>query len=399
MKNYDVIIVGAGVSGLTLAHYCAKAGQQVLVLEKTNRAGGCFHSHRFEGAADGFWIEMGAHACYNSYGDLIGVLEDNNLMGTITPRAKVPMKFYVGGKIESLMSQISLIEMAFSVPKMFSAKKEGTSVEDYYSTIIGKNNYKNAFGPMFDAVISQTAAGFPADSIFKKRPRNKSVLGNFTFSKGLSTVTDALAGRGGVALLTGQEVTEFSYDGSSFKVVANGETYESKYASLAVPPPAAAKLLQASFPDIASEVSKVRVGCVESVGFAIKKDKIAVSPFAFIIAINEAFYSIVSRDTVPHDDYRGFAFHFKPGQLNRQQKIEKITSVLGIKQEDMEQVVAKDDNCVPSLVLGHEKVLAAIDAKLAGKPLMMAGNFYSGVAIEDCVSRSKTECERVAAKK
>jgi len=56
MKGHDVIIVGAGISGLSLAHYCAKSGLDTLILEKNDRTGGTFHSHRFGDEAKGFWI-------------------------------------------------------------------------------------------------------------------------------------------------------------------------------------------------------------------------------------------------------------------------------------------------------------------------------------------------------
>ena len=61
-NSFDVIIVGAGMAGLTSGAYLAKAGARVLVCEKNARAGGLVGS--FE--RDGFHFDAGARAFENS---------------------------------------------------------------------------------------------------------------------------------------------------------------------------------------------------------------------------------------------------------------------------------------------------------------------------------------------
>jgi Phytoene dehydrogenase and related proteins len=43
MKNnhYDVVVIGAGMGGLTTANYCARAGYKVLLLEKNPKLADC----------------------------------------------------------------------------------------------------------------------------------------------------------------------------------------------------------------------------------------------------------------------------------------------------------------------------------------------------------------------
>lgn len=56
MPDYDVIVVGGGVGGLSAAALCQKSGMKTLVLEQSDRIGGCCST--FE--ADGFSFDVGA---------------------------------------------------------------------------------------------------------------------------------------------------------------------------------------------------------------------------------------------------------------------------------------------------------------------------------------------------
>ncbi len=56
-SSYDVILIGAGIAGLTCANYLAKAGVSVLVLEKHYVAGGYCSSF----SRNGFYFDAAAH--------------------------------------------------------------------------------------------------------------------------------------------------------------------------------------------------------------------------------------------------------------------------------------------------------------------------------------------------
>ena len=58
MEDYDVIVVGAGISGLLSALTLSKHGNKVLVLEKSKFIGGNCNSYM----VDGFQVDTGAHA-------------------------------------------------------------------------------------------------------------------------------------------------------------------------------------------------------------------------------------------------------------------------------------------------------------------------------------------------
>ncbi len=83
MENYDVIVIGAGISGLLSALTLSKHGNKVLVLEKNKFVGGNCNSYM----VDDFQVDTGAHAIthlevgplrrlMDNYFDYVPVFED-----------------------------------------------------------------------------------------------------------------------------------------------------------------------------------------------------------------------------------------------------------------------------------------------------------------------------------
>jgi protoporphyrinogen oxidase len=388
MSRYDVIIIGAGISGLSLAHYCARDGLKTLVLEKSERTGGCFHSRRFD---SGFWLEMGAHTCYNSYANFIGIIEDCGLLEKLQSREKVPFKLLVDSRIRSFPSELSFLELFFSVPRIFTTKKQGQSVKSYYSKIVGRRNYERVLGPAINAVPSQSADDFPAGMLFKKRERRKDVIKKYSLPGGLQTITDAIASESGIDVRTGTDVQAVGFESNVFSVATPVGRFESGALALAAPPSAASDMTKDSFPELSSQLSRIKMASVESVGVVVKKDATSVEPVAGIIPASDIFFSAVSRDTVRDDAYRGFTFHFGPG-VEHEAKSRRIREVLGV---DGFEEVSEGRSALPSPVLGHEQLVADIDRMLEGKRLLLTGNYFAGLAIEDCVLRSLSEFDRL----
>lgn len=71
----DVVIVGAGPSGLTAAHELKKAGLTVAVIEARNRVGG----RTWSNVIDGAWLEIGGQWVSPDQTGLIGLLEELGL--------------------------------------------------------------------------------------------------------------------------------------------------------------------------------------------------------------------------------------------------------------------------------------------------------------------------------
>ena len=97
-----------------------------------------------------------------------------------------------------------------------------------------------------------------------------------------------------------------------------------------------------------------------------------------------------------HPGYRGFSFHFKSGRLPLEGKLERIAAVLRVKEEDLEQMVQRESR-LPSPVVGHGALTAQIDRSIASTNLFVTGNYFAGMAVEDCIVRSRKEFSRLSA--
>ncbi len=399
MSKHDVVVVGGGISGLTFAHEAARAGRKVLVLEKAERPGGCLSTHR---TAGGYWFELGAHTCYNSYVGFTELIESCGLRAEVLRRAKTHLRFLDGDRLVPgsnlgvLLRLFSWPEAAVSLPRMLGAKKEGKTVAEFYGRIVGKRNYARVLGPMLSAVPSQRADDFPAGMLFKMRDtRRKDFPRSFSLKGGLQAATDVLAKQHGIEVATGRTAASLSANGTGWAVLADdGERHEAEVFAVATPPSAAAAVLGGAAPELAAQVSRVKDTVLETLAFAVRSSKVSRIPVSmFLVPKSDVFHSAVTRDSIPDPEWRSFSFHFKPG-LSPEERLARVTKLLGLRREDLEEPVEKR-TVLPSPALGHESIVAEIDRLSAGKRLAVLGNWFAGLSIEDCVDRSRQEWKRV----
>jgi protoporphyrinogen oxidase len=392
--DYDHIVIGAGISGLGAAHLSNRLGHRTLVLESSERIGGCINSHAFAGLG-GFWTEAGAHTCFNSYGTLLGIMDDLGLTGRAQAKGKVSYRLWRDGERRSIASALHPLEAALSLPRIFTAKKAGRSVADYYGEVLGRRNYQDLLRHAFQAVICQPADVYPAEALFRRKPRRKDMLRAFTFADGLSAIPTAIAAQSGLEVRTGQRVTEIETTGTGFQLALDGgETFRCGKLTLAVPPDIAAALIPSPFDGAREAAAAIPMAEIETLVIAVRAEDLDLGPVAGLIAVEDAFYSAVSRDFLPDPEHRGFAFHFRPGRLAPAAQLERAGAALGIT-PDRFAASARVANRLPALRAGHQRMAERLDSALAGSSLAVTGNWFLGVSIEDALSRSRAEHDRL----
>ena len=389
--TFDVAVLGAGISGLSAAHTCARAGLNCLVLEEAATPGGCIHTIR---TSDGFWFELGTHTLYNSYGSLLDILEATELTSAIVRRQRAPFRLLVEGKVRSVPSQLAMVGLLASAWRALTEKKANRSVADYYGRLVGKRNWQHVFSPLFSAVPCQRADDFPAEMLFKRRPRRKEFPRSFTLKRGLSTLVDRLTANERVTLRTNAAAraltrTQQGYDVTS----ADGSTTLASNVILALPPAVAAQLLAPLLPEAATALAKIRSAAIVSTGVVFAQKDVAFPRLAGLVPIDDVFFSAVSRDVVPDDRLRALSFHFRTG-LTLDERVDHIARVTGANRKAFLHV-AEHATSLSAPRLGHADLVHAIDRGIAGSHVYVTGNFFAGLAVEDCVLRSVAEAGRL----
>jgi UDP-galactopyranose mutase len=139
----------------------------------------------------------------------------------------------------------------------------------------------------------------------------------------------------------------------------------------------------------------VKTVSVDSLGVVLPRARCWMPEAAFVIPAEDIFHSAVTRDPFPDPEHRSFTFHFKSGHA-REEQLRRMGEVLRFPVPDLGAPETRR-TLLPAPALGHDRVVAALDRLLAGRRLALTGNYFQGLAIEDCVQRSFEECARVAA--
>jgi protoporphyrinogen oxidase len=393
-KIYDCVVVGGGISGVSFAYYLSKAGKSVLLLDNKAKAGGQIQTEPADVNPD-YWFEMGAHTCYNSYAHLVSIIIEEGLGDLVQPLLKHGYAVYSQDKIKTIFSELSVLQMLPACFKYFFSRKNGKTVKEYFRPMVGGKNYNNLFRYAFSAVICQPADDYPAEIFLKKRnTKDKTFPRKFTFKQGMSSFIDSILSKCNIESVQSSEIVTINRENDIFIIeTKDGQRYPSRNVSLATSPQTSSMLLSNVEPEVSILLSTISSFQSESLNVIISKDRLNIKETAGIIALSDKFMSAVSRDLISDERLRSFTFHFEKSKLQLPEQINLICNVLGIRSSDiMEQKFS--EHTLPALRLQDRNIEKNIDNLLKHKSVFLTGNYFKGLSIEDCVTRSKREAER-----
>lgn len=254
MKNTDnpIVIIGAGLTGLTLAYYLKKAGRHVLLIEKNSCAGGAIQTN----TEKGFTYEKGPSTGVLSSIELANLFVDLKADCTYEPANLSAKKRYIlkngrweplpgGNPLGAIFTPLFSLKDKFNVLGEVFRKKGGypnESVAELVERRLGKTILDYAVDPFVSGVyagdpaqlitrfalpklyaLEQNHGGFIRGTIAKQRENAKSPTPSvtkdvFSAEGGLQSLIDALV------LNIGSENIIYSCEDVQVKPEANAFT-------------------------------------------------------------------------------------------------------------------------------------------------------------------------------
>lgn len=454
--NPDVCIIGAGISGLGVAHFLRRKGLHVMVLERSARAGGVIRTRRLRG----FLFDQGPNSTLNASAALKQIIADLNLRDRMVTAGTHAGNRYVWrrGKLRLVpmgpgalvqtdlltwRGKIRLLAEPLIPPKkdggdesvaQFVRRRLGQEFLDYlinpfvagvYAGDPSQLSIRAAFRRVYD--LEQQHGGLIRGFVAKRKAAkrtgqpDRTRAGLISFDAGMQVLTDALARSLGTALVLQTEVQELVAEKEGFRILASTPAGErvaihSRQVVLATPARQSARLLRRLSPAASRALEEIPYAPVAVVfmGYPEHAPRRSLNGFGFLVPAVERrqiLGCIWSSSLFPHRAPDGFVALTTFVGGTRQPELaaleekplsslvqKELAELMGLSGSPEFTAVKKWKQAIPQYDLQHESRLRAIEAAEQAIPgLHVAGNFRRGISVADCLDQAAELAERIAA--
>lgn len=441
-RTADVVVVGAGVAGLAVAHAVAGRGGRVVVLDAADRVGGQVRTT----VEDGYTVEHGATALMTPRGEVAGLFDRLGLTARLQRAAESSRRtaIWTGGKLRWVPT--GLFQMIGS--DLLSARGKLRAVAE---PLLGRSPgdedcsvhdfARRRFGVEVADVVAMAAvqgvtagdaratslAGFSARMAGLDQAAGRSgVVGQLVRNRtggqrrrpvtlrhgGLAVLPAALAGALGDRVELGHEVRTISRGEERRWAVRSARgTIETDTVVLAVPAHRAAVLLRDLVPAAADKLASVRFCDLRVVSFGFHRDAFPLVPrgFGFLAPPGELgiIGATVSSNAFPEQAppnrvlvraFTGGVAH--PGAADQpvDEVLGELRRTLGVRGEPERVWDFPWPQGIPQPVIGHGDLVDAVHQDLGRFPgLHLAGNSYRGVGLDDTLTHALALGDELAA--
>lgn len=451
----DVLVVGAGISGLATAFRLARRGVHVVSIDAAARPGGVIGTER----RGGFLYERGPNSVLDTTPLVNELLTEAGILSERVDASAMAAKRYVvrDGKLVAL----PLSPAAFVTTPLFSGRSKlrlarepfvaraaagvEESVTGFVTRRLGSALLDYAVEPFVAGIYAgdpdelSVAAAFPRlhaleqryGSLIKgqilgararaKHPeRSKRAAGSFSFRSGMQTLIDALARAAGPIRTSARAIGIRRADDGALVVTMErgGATthMRARAVVLAVPADCAALLVRNVVPDAARALDEIPYAPVASVARGYARAQVAhpLDGFGFLVPrvekrriLGSLFSSSMFVGRAPPDTVLTTTFiggrrnpelAFKSDEEIERIAGDELASLVGAAGEPQLSAITRWPRAIPQYTLGHlERVRRAVEVEAALPGLYLCASYRGGVSVGDCIKSAHETAERILA--
>ncbi|HEX6064815.1 MAG TPA: protoporphyrinogen oxidase [Longimicrobiales bacterium] len=439
----DVLVVGAGISGLTAAFRLNECGFRVIVIEAAAHTGGVIRTVRdgdalYERGPNSI-LETSPHIA--ELIDRLGIRAQRIDTNPVSARRFVvregrlvalptSLRAFVRTPLFSTRAKLRLLREPF-MPRAPLEPEE--SVADFVVRRLGPEFLDYAVEPFVAGIYAgdprqlSVAAAFPklhaleqrygslirgqilgARERGRKSEKARTVAKSFSFLHGLQTLTDALATHAGTVRTDTRAIglRRASQPGIVATIQQQHATSElvARAVMLAVPADETARLVQPFAPASASALSAIPYAPVASVASVYRRSDVAhpLDGFGFLAPrveqrriLGTLFSSSMFDGRAAPD--KVLLTTFVGGQRNPSLPLLPEADVLQLVNEELEELlgarnpasvtVTRWPRAIPQYTIGHlERVQGAMKVENAVPGLYLCASWRGGVAVGDCIA-------------
>ncbi|MFQ5793085.1 MAG: protoporphyrinogen oxidase, partial [Acidobacteriota bacterium] len=453
MRRTSVVVVGAGITGLTCAYGLGRRSIDCLLVEKRERAGGNVQTDRTEG----FILDAGPDAFLTQKPEALSLCRELGLEARLLPTNPAERDVYVlfRGRLhplpEGMVLAVPTRLLPLALSRLFSPlgklrmglevcmpRRRGEGEESIASFIerrFGREALERLAEPLLGGVHSGSPERLSMNRLFPRIVALEEKHGSLvrgmrkaraarrsgpppplflSLTDGLSELVDALVRRlrPGTLLLE-SEVRRVQRKYDTYRTeLASGETLVSPSLVLALPLRQAEQLARGISSRLAEALAKIPTVSTAVVFLAFPRENVRhpLAGYGFVVPRSEkrrilaaSFVStkFPNRSPRSHVLLRAFLGGDRdPGVLKSTDPAlvelvhRELEAILGSLGTPTLARVYRWPDATPQIEVGHGARLTAIDEALGAHPgLHVAGNGLRGVGIPDCIA----DARRVAA--
>ena len=422
----DVIVVGAGVSGLACARGVRQAGLDPLVLEADARPGGVVSSER----VDGYLLESGPNTILPTPESMAMIAAAGVSDQMITAPPGAPRFVYAGGRLRRVPWVLSPSGTLRALAEPFIRRRRepgDESLAAFFERRFGREAHARLAAPFVTGIYAGDTRELGIQGVFPRLARMEADFGSVvagmvrgrgkrerrrlaSFRDGMGTLVRGLARGLDIRFDTAARTLA-----PGWRLEAGAETFEAAAVVLATPAPAAARLLRTVDSDLAGHLGAVCYApiVVASLGVAADEFPKPLEGFGFLVpreaglkVLGTLFNSALFPGRAPAG--QALLTSFLGGRLSPEAVDEPDDRLWAAVRSDVERVLGlgagagrgirltRYRRAIPQYRVGHTVWRSRLRADLAGmNGLFLTGNYLDGVSVPAAMEHGARTAEAV----